>query len=433
MKKIFLIVIIISFVSINNYSQQNDYVLSLDKAVSLTLQNYPLIKEAQQRADVYNSILKEQKSYYYPNVSAEAAYSRIGPVPAFDLPGMGSFELFPENNYDAHISVDHNLYDFGKKDAQIDLTESIKKSATDNIELVKSKLAYATVQTYYSIIFIEKSIAINDTNVATLNEHINITNKKIESGTATDYDLLGTKVNLTKLDSRKIDLQNELKKQKIILQHLTGLNAEEINVSRSLILHTTDVNSDSLINVAYQQRAEVKLANDEEQSSHLKESLVSYNDLPQLNLHLSYGVKNGYIPNLDIWRGNWVAGFNLSVPIFNGFRKDYQEEEAKTGTAISESKTENIKQQIKEEVNTAVSDIDANLKQLQTEAVQVKYAEQLLEKAKVQYTLGVGTNLDLLDAETRLAEARFSYLKAIYYNILNGYELKKAVGDVIWK
>ena len=60
MKKIFLIVIIISFVSINNYSQQNDYVLSLDKAVSLTLQNYPLIKEAQQRADVYNSILKEQ-------------------------------------------------------------------------------------------------------------------------------------------------------------------------------------------------------------------------------------------------------------------------------------------------------------------------------------------------------------------------------------
>ncbi len=131
--------------------------------------------------------------------------------------------------------------------------------------------------------------------------------------------------------------------------------------------------------------------------------------------------------------GNWVAGLNLSVPIFNGFRKDYQEEEAKAGTVISESKTENIKQQIKEDVRKAVADIDANLRQLQTEATQVKYAEQLLEKAKVQYTLGVGTNLDLLDAETRLAEARFSYLKAIYYNILNGYELKQVVGDVIWK
>jgi len=182
MKKIFLMTIIISFVSINNYSQQNDDILTLDKAVSLTLQNYPLIKEAQQKADVYNSILNEQKSFYYPSVNVEAAYSRIGPVPAFDLPGTGSFELFPENNYDAHISIDHNLYDFGKKDAQLNLTESMKKSATDNIELVKSKLAYATVQTYYSILFIEKSIAINDTNIATLNEHINITNKKIESG-----------------------------------------------------------------------------------------------------------------------------------------------------------------------------------------------------------------------------------------------------------
>ena len=432
MKKAFLIMIIISFVSTNNYSQQNDTNLTLNKAVSLTLENYPLIKEAQQKADVYNSILKEQKSYYYPDVSVGASYSRIGPVPTFDFPGMGSFELYPENNYDAHISVDHNLYDFGKKDAQIDLTESMKKSAADNIDMVKSKLAYATVQTYYSIIFIQKSIAVNDTNVAKLNEHLNITNKKIESGTATDYDLLGTKVNLSKLESSEIELENELKKQKIILQHLTGLNPEDINVSGDLDLQTINADPDSLINIAYQQRNEMKLANDEEQSSQLKENLVSYKDLPELNLHLSYGVKNGYIPNLDIWRGNWVAGINLAVPIFNGFRKNYEEDEAKARSIISESKTENIKEQIKEEVSKAVTDIDANLKQVQAESVQVKYAEQLLEKAKVQYTLGVGTNLDLLDAERRLAEARFSYLKTVYYNILNEYKLKQVVGDVIW-
>jgi outer membrane protein TolC len=315
----------------------------------------------------------------------------------------------------------------------MDFVRSYKKSATDNIDLVKSNLAFAAVQTYYSILFIEQGLAVNDTDAATLNQHIDITNRKIESGTATDYDLLSTKVRLADYQGNKIALQNQLNNQKIVLQHLTGLpGKEQIEVSGDFSLLTTSVNTDSLVNVAYRQRPEIKLALDQENTAMLKKSVVAHGDLPDVNVSFNYGLKNGFEPNLDVLRGNWAATVGVSVPIFNGFRTRNQEEEANAGIDVSKINTINIKQKIAAEVQKAAENVESNLLQIQTAELKINLAEQAVKRARAQYASGVGTNLDLLDAETRLADARFLYLRATYDNIISTYELKKAVGDIIW-
>ncbi len=434
MKKIFCLLIIFSFAAINLYPQQKDKeALTLNEIISLTIKNYPLIKQAEQNVEVANAKVKVQESFDYPVVSGEASYTRIGPIPAIGFPGAGSFELAPANNYDAHINAFYNIYDFGKKEAQLDFVKSYKKSATDNIELVKSDLAFAAAQTYYSILFIEQGISITDTDVATLNEHINITNKKIESGTATDYDLLSTKVRLADYNNSKLKLQNQLSNQKIALMHLTGLlKKDEISTSGKLKLLTKTVNTDSLIDVAFNQRPEIKLALDNENTAKLKENIVKHGDLPDLNINLRYGLKNGFEPNLDAIRGNWAASVGVSVPIFNGFRTKRQEEETKASLNVTKISTLNIKQNIAAEVEKAAENIQSNLEQIKTAQLKIDLAEQALKRARAQYASGVGTNLDLLDAETRLADARFQYLRTTYENIMQTYELKKAVGDIIW-
>ena len=432
MKKIFLIIALL-FLIANVYSQQNNSdSLTIDKAVSLTLQNYPLIKQAKENVDVYNAKINVQGSNYYPDVSAVATYNRIGPVPTFDLP-QGPFQLYPENNYDAHIEVKHNLYDFGRRNAERQLLESYKTSAIDNVQMIKTSLTFATIKTFYSILFLDKSIAVIDTDIATLNQHMDITNKKIESGTATEYDLLSTKVRLTDYKGKKIDLQNELRKQKINLEHLTGSEGSGYSVIAGNFTETIyNTNKDSLTEVAYIQRPELKLATDAEQSAHLKENLTSMGNRPNVGLYLSYGVKNGYVPNIDAWHGNWIAGFQVNVPIFDGFRTKKQEEESRANTMVTETGTVNLKLKIKTEVEKAIEDQNSNIEQIKTAKEQIEFAKESLQKAKAQYASGVGTNLDLLDAETRLANARFLYLKEIYQNIINGFELKRAVGDIVW-
>ncbi|HKI78033.1 MAG TPA: TolC family protein [Ignavibacteriaceae bacterium] len=432
MKKLFLIIILIT--SVNCFSQQSDKeILKLNDAISLTLKNYPLLKKAVKNVDVFNAKIKQQESFDYPVVNAEATYTRIGPIPSIGLPGTGSFELAPVNNYDAHIAAYYNLYDFGKKDAELDLVKSYKKTAEDNIDFVKSELTFAAIRTFYSILFLEKSIAVNETDIETLKEHIDITNRKIESGTATDYDLLSTKVRLADYKSNKVTLQNQLNNQIILLKHLTGLSKNQgFNLSGDFSLLTTKINLDSLIQVAFNQRQELTIAMDKENSAHLKKNITSMADRPNVNLQVSYGLKNGFEPNLDAIRGNWSAGIGVSIPIFNGFRTDAQVEEAKANLNVSEINTMEIKERINSEVQKAVDNINSNLEQIKTAELKINLAEQALEKAKAQYASGVGTNLDLLDAETHLADAKFLYLKETYNNIIHSYELKKAVGDITW-
>lgn len=434
MKNIIYLLLILGIGGTAAYAQKKEEKpLTLKDAISMTVKNYPLIKEAEKGVDAADAKIKEQESFNYPVVNAEASYTRIGPIPSIGFPGAGSFELAPANNYDAHIGTFYNLYDFGKKDAALDFVKSFRKSATDNIELVKSRLVFAAIQTYYSILFIQQGLAVNDTDVATLNKHIDITNKKIESGTATDYDLLSTRVRLADYRGNKVTLQNQLNNQEIVLRHLTGIKESEgLNVSGNFSLLTTTVNTDSLINAAYNQRPEVKLAMDRENTARLKKSAASKGDLPDLNVKLLYGLKNGFEPNLDAIRGNWAASVGVSVPVFDGHRTRNREDAAQVDIGISEINTRNIKQRIAAEVEKAAENIQSNLEQIKTAELKIDLAKQALERARSMYASGVGTNLDLLDAETRLADARFLFLRATYENIMNTYELRKAVGDVVW-
>jgi outer membrane protein TolC len=55
-----------------------------------------------------------------------------------------------------------------------------------------------------------------------------------------------------------------------------------------------------------------------------------------------------------------------------------------------------------------------------------------LERVKVQYQSGSGTNLDVLDAETALTQARLLNIQSLYKSVLGYYAVKKAAGDKIY-
>jgi len=425
-----LMMFLVALQFINAQSVQDS--LTVKNAIDLTLKNYPLIQQATERINVAEAKIKEQQSSLYPIVNANASYTRIGPIPAIVF-GSETFKLFPANNYDVNVSLFHTLYDFGKRDAMIDLTKSLKQSEIDNVDFVKSALAFQTVQAFYSILLLQRSIAVKDTDIATLNDHLSFTNKRVETGSATDFDVLTTEVRISNAENQKLDLQNLLDKQIVLLKKLTGIPYEsDAKLSGDFSFHQFNVNKDSLLEVAFQQRSEMKLALDQENSAHLQKNLAGLGSMPSLNVNLSYGLKNGFIPNLDVLRGNWVAGVGVSVPIFNGFRTSANEEEADANIIVSETHTLQVKKDITAEVQQAIEDLKTKVDKITATEIQVNYAKESIKRANLQYKNGVVTNLDLLDSENSLEMAQLQYLQAIYDSIISNYNLKKAVGDVIW-
>ncbi len=427
-----IIFILILFLFRNGYSQQvGKDPLTLQQAIKLALTNQPLLKLATEEINGAEAKIKEQNSFYYPRVNGDISYTRIGPVPTIEFGGIG-FTLAPNNNYDANISASQLVYDFGKRDALVDLVKSYKLSSKDKLKLIKNDLSYQTIQVFYTILFTRKSITVKDEQINTLKKHIELTNKKVQSGSATDFDVLTTEVRVAATENQKIDLENNLNKEKIYLKSLLGWPSDkDLNLAGEFKVDTSLADNESLIEEAFQKRPEMKLAKDAENSAIVSKQVASLTDKPTLSVIASYGLKNGFEPNLDVLRGNWAAGINASVPIFNGNLRDAKVEEAEANLKSSSAKILELERKIRSEVELAAADLNASKSKIKTSELQVKHAKDAVSRAEVRYRDGVITNLDLIDAETSLSEAELLRLRVTYENVINTYSLMEAVGTEI--
>ena len=147
---------------------------------------------------------------------------------------------------------------------------------------------------------------------------------------------------------------------------------------------------------------------------------------------ISFGAKNGYIPDLNQAKFNWHAGVQLQLPLFDGYRTRYQTEESQANLQAARAHSLDVRQQIASEVKQALADLHARQEKIRTSELQLQQADQALSLAKTQYEIGVITNLDLLVAQTSQHEASLKHTRALYEMILSRFALKETVGSRIW-
>ena len=423
--------ILISITS--GYAQNNGIPIDLNKAVQLTIQRYPLILQLSKQADIVDARVSQLKSNNLPSIDADFSYTRLGPVQEFQF-GSLSAQLYPENNYDAHIGVGYTVYDFGKRDAQINLVSSNKIAALDNVEMAKTNLAYQAIQAFYSILFLKESLKLKEEQISNLNIHLQNTVAKVRSGTATDFDTLTTQVRISAVQNQKIDIENDIKKQEIQLRSLMGMTPDaRINVTGNFNIPRKSYKADSLIQIAMKERSELKIAHDNEITAGFQKLNASKNDMPSLNFNFMYGFKNGFIPNIDVLRGNFAAGLNFKYPIYNGSKENYLEQEADANLQSTRLHNDDVEITIKSEVTKALSDLTSLGRQLENINIQIEQATKSVSRSEIQYRDGTLRNLDLLDAQTNLSEAKLTELQLIFRNILAEYNLERAIGKRVWE
>jgi outer membrane protein TolC len=265
--------------------------------------------------------------------------------------------------------------------------------------------------------------------IDSLKEALDLTRKKVESGSATSFDELTTKVKLAEAESQKIDIDNMLRKQVIALARLMGVaNSDQFEITGEFAANIVELDENALLNEAKQHRAELKAALDGESAAKSQLSLANADNYPTAMAELSYGFKNGYMPDLEEVIENRVAAAKLDFPIFNGFKTYNQIKESRANFDSAREHTREIQDLVIAEVRQAVSEANASMEKIKASELHVQLAQEALKQAKVRYENGVITNLDLLNAETSLAEANLMHLQALYNHTLSRVALNKAVG-----
>jgi outer membrane protein len=408
--------------------------LTLGGTVQAVLDANPGITNLTELANAASSRLTQTQAGFLPQITGSVTYTRIDPVVKLPFNGE-TLQFAPNNNFDAHITAQYELLDFGKREASTNLSRSQVQTAQDNIVVARRDLAFNAAQVYYNILFMRESIRVQDQQIASLVAHRNDMQKRVEAGVSTKFDVTTTDVRITQAQNTKLDLQNQLRNQQVQLARLLHKPAQaDIPVKGRLEYNPQAVNLEAELTKAAENRPEVKLSKDAEQTAELQAQLIAKSNLPSLGVGAQVGGKNGYIlPDINRVRFNTVGVAQLSVPIYDGNRNRKQRVEAAANYRAAQSKTQDTQEQIRADVRQAANNLEFSQARYANAQQQISQASDALNRAQGRYRYGVGQNLDVLDAETQLAQARLARAQAMYNYTLGQYQLRRATGEQIWQ
>ena len=408
--------------------------LTLGATLQAVLDANPSITNLTELSNASTSRLAQTRSGFLPQVTGTATYTRIDPVVKLPFNGE-TLQFAPNNNYDFHLTAQYLLFDFGKNDAIVKVAESQVQTAQDNITVARRDLAFNAAQVYYNILFMRESIKVQDQQIASLQAHRNEMQKRVEGGVSTRFDVTTTDVRITQAQNTKLDLQNQLRNQQVQLARLLHKPAQaDVPVKGRLTYDPQPVNIEAEVLKGSNNRPEVKLARDAENTAALQARLIEKGNMPSLGAGVQAGAKNGYIlPDINRIRFNTVGVVQLSVPIYDGNKNKKQRVEAAAISRAAVARTADTQEQIRADVRQAVNNMDFSQARHVNAQQQVAQATEALSKARDRYRYGVGQNLDVLDAETQLSQARLALVQAEYNYTLGQYQLRRATGEQIWQ
>jgi len=431
--------LIILFTSISAGQVANDKMrlttdsLSLKTVIQQVISTYPSVKVAEEAIRNADSRIGLAKTGYNPTVDMTASFANLAPVTKLSFPGLGNFQLYPGNNYSASVNFQQLVYDFGRTHQNIELENENKSIGEQTLEQVKQKLSLYTINSYYTLLFLQAAIKIKDEQLSTLNEHLQYIEKVMATGSATEYQVLTTKVRISSVENQKVDLIAALKTQQATMNSLLGIDQTNKPVVRyELSVEPPAVQSDSILSFAFRNRDEVLINEKRATLAELRYGMTKLQNKPLLNLQASGGAKNGYIPYLNRLTPNYVIGLGLRVPIYDGMKNKYNISQAQSAITSLSYESDYTKRNISNEVYESEALLFAASKKVSQSELQLTQALKAYSLAETSFKSGIITNLDLLDANTSVSESNLLLLKAKIDYAASVYKLKAALGERIY-
>ncbi len=414
-------------------AQQTGIPADLRTLIEQANANYPVLKQQQEQikagelqADIARTALK-------PTVTGNATYLYVNPVPKATFPLNGkdvALQFQPNHNVNGNVSLGQTLYDWGRTEANVRRAEDNTQLLRRGLEVTRHNLAFQVAAAYYGIGFIQKSINVQDSVIRTAAANIAVIATRLRNGDALQYDVLTQQVRLKTAQNRKIDLQNQLERQRATLTFLTGLADPTVGPDALQFggpVQLFDI--DGQLQAAQAGNKDILTAQDRLQASETEIRINNLAGKPTLGFSGSAGFKNGYVPDVNTPKFNVAAGIGLSIPIYSGKRVSLQNQALQYSLNANRYAVETANAQLRQSLALVNADIRANQTRLENLNIQVLQAQKALDIAQTRLKNGVITSVELESAETGVEEARLAQLAYQYQLLLNQLEVKRLLGE----
>ena len=407
----------------------------LKQFVEQSFQKFPRVGEMKDQVTLNEVKVGLGKTAYLPTATGDLSYMHMYPTPAIQVPtGAGQSQeirIQPSENYNAAITLAQPLIDLrvgtllSKAKSDLDLSK-------DNLESFKITLAYQVAQIYYSIVFLNKSLEVQQEQINLLQSNLQQIKVMVKNGAALNFDLVSTEVKYTNTVNSYTDLKAQLDKQYNLLGMLTGSNSKDYLNDKNFNTSVFTLITDSLSAMAFRNNPEIRIAGDKIKSAGWDIIAAERLRLPVLNLQAALGYRNGFMPNIDPISFNYFVGLGVKIPILSASRPGFQRKMAVINHDATQLELETQRATLHKDLLNACEDIQKNQKKLASSDTLIKQAQLAHNLAAERYKFGVITNLDLLTAVSNYKDAQLSQLQFKYNLLISRLDLCRLAGIRWW-
>jgi outer membrane protein len=409
--------------------------LNLERCTEIALKMHPNIAAAVNTINVNVSRMNEAKSNYYPQINWISSYERISSASrtssnnttGFSSGGTSSSSGTSFDQFSTGFSLSQDIYDFGKTPTQVKIQNLNVDSSRSDFENVSEQIVFNVKQAYFGVLQTKRNRDVSADTVKQFQQHLNQAKGFYEVGTKPKFDVTKAEADLSNAKLNLIKAENSLKLAIVNLNNAMGLpGAPEYIIEDNLLYRKYPMTFEAAIDKAYKNRPDLKSAVAKKQAAEKSIDLAKTGYYPVLTGSAGYSWSGEKVSSLD--RG-WNVGAALSVPIFSGYLTKYQVEEAKANLNILKANEDLLKQTIFSDVQQAYLNLKQAEESIPTAELGVKQAQENFEIATGRYAAGVGSPIEVTDAEVLLTNAKTANIQALYDYKVAQASLEKAMGE----
>jgi outer membrane protein TolC len=305
--------------------------------------------------------------------------------------------------------------------------------AVENARSSKINMVNAIRKAYYSVLLAKDALHVfqesHDNAVLSYND----INNKFKQGIVSEFDLIRADVNVKNIKPNLIQAQNAYNLATLSLKALMGIDMErEISVPGSLLDYEEGLYAEVLaLDTSLENNPDLKKF--DIQAEQLQKTLQLYKAqyLPTVAITGNYtymSMNNDFRFGDYKWNPYSTVSLNISIPLFDGFKKSNDIRQTKAGLEQMKWQREDVVRNLQLAINSNVSNMTNYVEQVFSTKDVVAQAKKGYEISQKLYDTGMGTLLDLNTAQLGLTQASLSFTQAIYNFLTSKADLDKTLG-----
>lgn len=423
-------------------AQDANGALSLEEAIKYAQSNSNKVRNAQvQIADAEQQI-KEQLATGLPNINGSLDYTHYLQVPILPLPDAFAASIPPgqevpdgiafqlKNNFVAGISASTMLFN-GSFFVGLRATREGRKLYQLELQNAERTVRNEVINAYLPLLLIRDNLEQLDKNIANLSELLKETSAFYEAGFVEQLDVDRLQLNLDNLRVERENLarqrENALRALKYTMNYPID---DEIIIEDDLEQLSVEAEAELLQSaIPYQQRTELQVLDQGLVLQDLNIELAQSAFLPSVNATLAgqYQFQANKFSE-GFWAPTVLVGVSAQVPIYDFGGRKARVERARLAKQTVLNQRDDLVRGIELEVTIARSDYTSATERLKARRRSRALAERIYETTQVKYREGVGSSLEVVQAEQELYTAQGNYLTALYETLVAKEKLTQALG-----